>query len=92
MTRTLQSWRRTMFAAGALLTLVGAVLMVGGGLYAGRQQYHADGDVMAGIWAGTAGTLGVVTGVVLLKLAVLGPYPKQYAHELPPVGPEVDND
>ena len=79
---TLRRWRRTMFVLGTLLTLVGSVLMVGGGLYAGRAQYEPGGDVMTGIWVGTGGTLGVVTGVVLLKLAVLGPYPKQYAHEI----------
>ena len=87
----LTAWRRAMFAGGVLLLLVGATLMVGGGLYAGRAQYQAGGDVMGGIWAGTFGTLGVVVGVVLLKLAMFGPYPKQYADQLPPVGPEVDD-
>lgn len=69
----LTTWRRTMFASGAGLLLVGATLMVGGGLYAGLQQ---DADAMKGIWAGSFGTLGVVTGVVLLKLALFGPVPK----------------
>ena len=88
---TLASWRRGMMALGAFLLFVGAAAMVGGGLYAGKQQYRAGGDVMAGIWVGTAGTLAVVTGVVMLKLGLMGPYPKQYAGELPPVGPEVDD-
>lgn len=88
---TLQAWRKGMFAAGAGLLLLGAVAMVGGGLYAGKQQYHADGDVMTGIWVGTFGTLAVVTGVVLLKLSLFGPYPRQYADQLPDVGPEVDD-
>jgi len=88
---TLRRWRRLMFALGAGLLLFGAVAMVGGGLYAGTQQYAAGGDVMTGIWVGTFGTLGVVAGVVFLKLAVFGPYPKQHAAELPPVGPEVED-
>ncbi len=87
----LASWRRTMLSIGALLLLVGAVAMVGGGLYAGKQQYEPGGDVMAGIWVGTAGTLAVVTGVVLLKLGLLGPYPKQFADQMPTVGPEVED-
>ena len=89
---TLASWRRAMVACGILLLLLGAIMMVGGGLYAGRQQYDPDagGDVMAGIWVGTFGTLGVVAGVVCLKLSLFGPYPKEHAHQLPAVGPEVD--
>ena len=88
---TLASWRRNMGIAGIVLLLVGATLMVGGGLYAGREGYAAGGDVMTGIWVGTIGTLGVVSGVVLLKLGLMGPYPKAYADRLPPVGPEVDD-
>ncbi len=87
---TLRSWRRTVFAFGALLLLAGASMMIGGGLYAGKQQYEPGGDVMTGIWTGTFGTLGVVVGVVMLKVAVFGPYPKQYAHLWPAQGPEVD--
>lgn len=87
---TLAAWRRSMFLAGAALLLAGAVAMVGGGLYAGKQQYAPGGDVMTGIWVGTFGTLGVVGGVVLLKLAVLGPYPARYADQQPAFGPEVD--
>ena len=78
----LATWRRTMFAVGGAFLLLGAVLMVGGGLYAGRAQYDASGGVvMAGIWAGTVGTLGVVSGVVMLKLAVFGPVPKSMQAE-----------
>lgn len=82
----LRVWRRAMIASGVALLLVGATLMVGGGLYAGRQQYTPDdgGNVMAGIWVGTFGTLGVVTGVVLLKLGLMGPYPKHLRAEAPP--------
>jgi hypothetical protein len=74
---TFVSWRRAMVAGGILLLLLGATMMIGGGLYAGRQQYTPDdgGNVMAGIWVGTFGTLGVVTGVVVLKLGLMGPYP-----------------
>ena len=87
---TLASWRRNMMIGGVLLLLVGATLMVGGGLSAGRAQYSPGGDVMTGIWVGTAGTLGVVAGVVLMKLGLFGPYPKQFAHLWPPQGPEVE--
>lgn len=88
----LRSWKRRMLAAGLVLLALGAVAMVGGGLYAGRQQYQgAGGDVMAGIWVGTFGTLAVITGVVLAKLGLFGPYPRQFAHEAPAVGPEVDD-
>lgn len=78
----LAAWRRAMLAGGIVLLLVGATLMVGGGLYAGRAQYREGGDVMAGIWAGTFGTLGVVTGVVMLKLALFGPVPQSMRAEL----------
>lgn len=83
---TLRRWRRLMAAVGIGLLLVGAVLMIGGGLYAGRQQYDPDagGNVMLGIWVGTFGTLGVVTGVVLLKLGLMGPYPRHLRSQAPP--------
>lgn len=68
----LVTWRRTMFVSGLLLLLAGVVAMVGGGLYAGLRL---DASAMRGIWVGTVGTLAVVTGVVLLKLAVFGPVP-----------------
>ena len=87
----LRTWRRAMFAAGAVLLVAGAVLMVGGGLAAGRAQYGNGGDVMAGIWTGTVGTLFVVTGVVLLKLAAFGPVPESMRHELPVREVEVDD-
>lgn len=87
----LASWKRRMLALGVLLLVVGAVAMVGGGLYAGKQQYGAGGDAMAGIWVGTFGTLGVITGVVVAKLGLMGPYPKHLQHEAPPVGPEVED-
>lgn len=86
----LQAWKRRMVAGGALLLLVGAVAMIGGGLYAGREQYTPGGDVMTGIWVGTFGTLGVITGVVVAKLGLFGPYPPKYAHEMTAVGPEVE--
>ena len=83
---TLRTWRRTMAVLGIGLLLIGATMMVGGGLYAGRQQYDPDvgGNVMAGIWVGTFGTLGVVTGVVLLKLGLMGPYPQHLRSQVPP--------
>ena len=83
---TLRTWRRAMAGSGIVLLLVGATLMVGGGLYAGRQQYTPDdgGNAMAGIWVGTFGTLGVVTGVVLLKLGFMGPYPAHLRSQTPP--------
>ena len=80
-----------MAIAGAALLVVGAVMMIGGGLAAGRAQYGNGGDVMAGIWVGTFGTLFVVTGVVLLKLAVFGPVPASMRHELPVREVEVDD-
>lgn len=75
-----------MAVIGIGLLLVGATLMIGGGMYAGREQYDPDrgGDVMAGIWVGTFGTLGVVTGVVLLKLGLMGPYPRHLRAQAPP--------
>lgn len=88
----LASWKRRMVGLGLLLVLVGSVAMVGGGLQAGRAQYVAGGDDgTLGLWVGTVGTLAVVTGVVVAKLGLMGPYPKQYAHEAPPVGPEVED-
>ncbi|MEK6974710.1 MAG: hypothetical protein AABY18_00045 [Candidatus Thermoplasmatota archaeon] len=83
----LRTWRRTMFAVGATLLVAGATLMVGGGLYAGQ---HLDAEAMRGIWVGSAGTLGVVTGVVLLKLALFGPVPKSMLAEAA-LQPEVDD-
>lgn len=76
----LQSWRKAMFVGGAILLLVGSTLMVGGGLYAGQ---HLDSNAMRGIWVASAGTLGVVTGAVMAKLALFGPYPQ--GQELPEV-------
>jgi hypothetical protein len=87
----LATWRRAMLASGAVLLLVGVVAMVGGGLYAGREQYEgASGDIMTGIWVGSFGTLAVVTGVVLGKLALFGPVPRSMQHEAPSMGPDVE--
>lgn len=90
--RPLESWKRRMLAVGVLLVLLGSVAMVGGGLQAGRAQYVAGGDDgTIGLWVGTVGTLAVVTGIVVAKLGLVGPYPKHLAHLAPPVGPEVED-
>lgn len=75
---TLAAWRRRMALAGGTLLVLGAVLMIGGGLYAGMQQ---DTTALRGIWVASGGTLGTAVGGVLLKVALFGPVPAAYAAE-----------